>query len=191
MQTLGNIVSVNVGRPKTFDYFGHSVTTGIYKEPIGGRVTVRRLNIDGDEQADTRVFSGRQVHGGEIKAVYIYAADHYEYWREELGRDLPYGQFGENITVQGALEDAVRIGDKLRAGTALLQVTEPRTPCYKLDIKMEQPEFKQQFLASGRTGFYVRVLEEGDLATGDPVSIIDSDPSQPTVLAVVRREPAT
>lgn len=183
---LGNVVSINVGRPKTFDYFGHTVTTGIYKLPIDGRVMVRRLNIDGDEQADTRVLGGGQVHGGELKAVYIYAAEHYDYWRSELGRDLPYGQFGENLTVAGATEDAVRIGDTLRVGGALLEVTQPRTPCYKLDIKMEQPQFMTQFLASGRTGFYVRVVEEGEIGAGDELSVVESDPSQPTVLAVVR-----
>ncbi len=191
VHVLGKLISINVARPKTFDYFGHTVTTGIYKQPIDGRVMVRRLNIDGDEQADTRVFAADQVHGGELKAVYIYAADHYDHWRRELNRELPHGQFGENLTVAGALEDAVRIGDTLRVGGALLEVTQPRTPCYKLDIKMEQPEFMKQFLASGRTGFYVRVLEEGEIGAGDEMSVIETDASRPTVLAVVRRQSAS
>ena len=191
VHVLGKVVSINVARPKTFDYFGNTVTTGIYKRPIDGRVMVRRLNIDGDEQADTRVLRGSQVHGGELKAVYIYAADHYDHWRRELNRDLPHGQFGENLTVAGALEDVVRIGDTLRVGGALLAVTQPRMPCYKLDIKMEQPEFMKQFLASGRTGFYVRVLEEGEIGAGDEMSVIETDASRPTVLAVVRRESAS
>ena len=141
--------------------------------------------------SDKEAYVSSQVHGGELKAVYIYAADHYDHWRSELNRDLPHGQFGENLTVAGALEDVVRIGDTLRVGGALLAVTQPRMPCYKLDIKMEQPEFMKQFLASGRTGFYVRVLEEGEIGAGDEMSVIETDASRPTVLAVVRRESAS
>ena len=171
------IVSVNVGQPAAVKATGadgveHTVVTGIFKAPVAGRVAIRRHGLAGDGQAGTRVFDGRQVHGGELKAVYIYAAEHYSYLASELGRELPFGQFGENLTAQGMLEEGIRIGDVLRAGEALLEVTEPRGPCYKLDIRIRIPEFKTRLRASGRTGFYVRVLEEGTVAAGDAIQRI-------------------
>jgi MOSC domain-containing protein YiiM len=187
------LVSVNIGQPtavKATDAKGveHTVVTGIYKNPVEGRVLIRRHGPEGDGQADTRVFRGQQVHGGEDKAVYVYAAEHYAYWEAELQRTLTFGQFGENLTATGMLETEIRIGDILRIGEALLEVTEPRGPCYKLDIKMRIPEFHKRFKASGRTGFYTRVLEPGTVAAGDTVEIVNSDPERPTVVAVVLRE---
>lgn len=190
---MGTIFSVNVGQPKAVKAVGadgveHTVVTGIFKKPVQGPVLVRPWGLEGDGQADTRVSNGRQVHGGELKAVYLYPAEHYGLWSAELGRDLPYGQFGENLTIDGFTEDEVRIGDVLRAGAAVLQVTEPRGPCYKLDIKMEMPEFKELMRTNGRTGFYTRVLEPGLLAAGQSIERIETDAGQPTVLAVHRRE---
>lgn len=185
------IISVNIGQPTAVKATGadgveHVVVTGIFKVPVAGRVAVRRHGLAGDGQADTRVFDGRQVHGGETKAVYIYAAEHYPYWSSELGRELPFGQFGENLTAQGMLEEDVRIGDVLKAGDALLEVTEPRSPCYKLDIRMGIPEFKVRLRTSGRTGFYVRVLEEGTVAVGDVIQRIETHAARPTVRDIVR-----
>ncbi len=156
------LISVNVSLPKKVPYQGRTVSTGIFKEPVGGRVMVRRLNLEGDGQAD------RNVHGGINKAVYAYPFEHYAYWSRELGRtDFTYGQFGENFTVSGMLEDAVRIGDVFRIGSALVEVTQPRAPCFKLGIRMGMESFPMTFMSSGRTGFYMKVLEEGEVGAGD------------------------
>jgi MOSC domain-containing protein YiiM len=156
------LISVNVSLPKDIPYRGNTVSTGIFKEPVGGRVTLGRLNLEGDGQAD------RNVHGGVDKAVYAYPFEHYEYWSRELGRtDFAFGQFGENFTVSGMLEDAVRIGDVFRIGFALVEVTQPRAPCFKLGIRMGLESFPKTFLSSGRTGFYMKVLEEGEVGAGD------------------------
>ncbi len=170
------ILSVNVSFPKIVEYRGEKVETGIFKEPVADRVMVRKLNLDGDRQADLR------VHGGVDKAVYVYSIENYEYWKHELGRDdLTYGQFGENLTVEGMTDDAVRIGDVFRVGSASVQVAQPRLPCYKLAIKMENPKFPELFLLSRRTGFYLRVLEEGDVGAGDEFELIERDPEPLTV----------
>jgi MOSC domain-containing protein YiiM len=162
------LVSVNVSLPKLVDFRGQAVPTSIFKEPVGGRVLVRRLSLEGDHQADLR------SHGGINKAVYAYPLEHYALWSGELGRaDLRPGQFGENLTVEGLTEDAVRLGDVLRVGGALLQVTQPRYPCFKLGIKMGDPLFPRRFLSSGRTGFYLRVLREGEVGAGETVELVE------------------
>lgn len=154
--------------------------TGIYKTPVAGPVIVRMLNLDGDEQADLT------VHGGVHKAVYLYPAEHYEAWRAELDRDLDYGHFGENLTVTGLLEEQVHIGDQLAIGSVLLEVTQPRVPCFKLGIKMNDQRFLRRFLESGRSGFYCRVLREGSVEAGQNVELTGTDPSAPTIAEVVR-----
>ena len=167
------ILSVNVSLPKTVEYKGREVRTGIYKEPVEGRgrVMLRRLNLDGDGQGDLT------VHGGVDKAAYAYSIENYEYWQRELGRaDLAYGQFGENFTVEGMTDDVIRIGDVFDVGNAKVEVSQPRAPCYKLAMKMEMPEFLKLFLASRRTGFYFRVLEEGDVGAGDEFELVERDP---------------
>jgi MOSC domain-containing protein YiiM len=157
------LISLNVGSPRTVVWQGRKVRTGIFKNPVSGKVAVTRLNLEGDGQADLR------VHGGEDKAVYAYPAEHYSAWSAELSRELPFGQFGENLTVDGMPESEVRIGDLYRIGTALFQVSQPRTPCFKLGIKMEDEDFPVRFLESLRSGYYLRVLEPGVLQQGDPV----------------------
>ncbi len=167
------IVSVNVSMPKVVqDARGHQVETGIFKAPVEGRVRVRTLNLEGDGQADL------SVHGGVDKAVYLYPHAHYATWAAELGRDdLRYGQFGENLTVDGDLtEDAVHVGDIFRVGHAVLQVTQPRSPCFKLNLRMLMPTFGKLFLQSGRVGYYARVLEEGDVAAGDAIALLEAEP---------------
>lgn len=154
--------------------------TGIYKEPASGRVRVRRHNLEGDAQADLR------VHGGEHKAVYAYPLEHYAHWERELGRSgLAPGAFGENLTTSDLLETEVCIGDVLRAGTAVLQVTQPRTPCAKLAHKFARPQFIKEFLLSGRSGFYLRVVEEGELGAGDTVEFVRRDPNGVSVRALL------
>lgn len=173
------LLSVNVSLPKKIRHGWKTVITGIFKEPAGGRVRLGRLNLAGDGQGDLR------VHGGADKAVYAYPFEHYEHWKRELGRgDFQFGQFGENFTVEGLLEDQVHIGDVFRVGSARVQVTQPRIPCFKLALKMGLPQFPRLFMDSHRTGFYLRVLEEGEAGAGDPIERIEVDPRRMTVKEV-------
>ncbi len=163
------LLSINVSKPKPIQYGGKTVQTGIFKEPVSGTVMLREKNIDGDGQGDLR------VHGGTYKAIYGYPFEHYTHWQQELQRDdFTYGQFGENLTVEGLLETSVYIGDVFQIGsTVKLQITQPRVPCFKLAYKMGLPEFPKQFLESRRVGFYFRVLEEGEIAAGDAITRIE------------------
>jgi MOSC domain-containing protein YiiM len=165
------LLSVNVSLPKEVEYRGRRVSSGIFKEPVSGRVPLRQLNLEGDGQADL------VAHGGVYKAVYAYPFEHYGYWQSELGRDdFQFGQFGENLTVQGMLETDVCVGDVYRVGTVLLGVTQPRVPCFKLGIKMGSDDFLKPFLRSCRVGFYLRVLEEGEVGTSDTVTRVSREP---------------
>ncbi len=170
------LLSVNVSLPKGIPHRRGTVETGIFKEPVSGRVMLRTLNLDGDGQADL------VNHGGVHRAVYAYPVENYNHWRRELGRDgFGFGQFGENFTVQGMTEDDVHIGDVFRVGGALVEASQPRPPCFKLGIKMGMARFPKLFLASGRVGFYMRVLEEGEVGAGDVLDLVGSDPEQMTV----------
>jgi MOSC domain-containing protein YiiM len=175
------LVSVQVGQSRSIQHRGRTVRTGIFKQPVLFRVRARRLGLDGDAQADLR------VHGGPEMAVYAYDLSGYAHWARVLGADFPFGQFGENLTVEGMPETEVRIDDVYRIGGALLQVTRPRSPCGKLALRMERPDFPKAFLESGRTGFYLRVLEEGELGAEDPVTLVSRDPAALTVEETVRR----
>jgi MOSC domain-containing protein YiiM len=175
------VVSVNVGLPREVFWKGQSVTTGIFKEPVEGRVMLRTLNLEGDRQADL------SVHGGPTKAVYAYPAEHYRYWSRELPEmPLPWGMFGENLTTEGLREEAVNIGDRFRIGTAEVMVTEPRMPCYKLGIRFGREDMVRRFLASGRSGFYVAVLREGEVGAGDTIQRTHHEPNSVTVADIVR-----
>jgi MOSC domain-containing protein YiiM len=168
MKSDAKLISVNVGLPRLIMRDGDPVSTGIFKEPVAGRVMLRTLNLDGDRQADL------SVHGGPSKAVYAYPSEHYDYWKHELpGMKLPWGMFGENFTTAGLFESELNIGDKFRAGSAVVMVTEPRMPCYKLAIKFERPDIIKRFLASERTGFYFAVLQEGEVEAGDAIELIE------------------
>lgn len=176
-----HVISMNAGLPRNVEWRGRIVQTSIFKESVAGRVTVRRLNMDGDRQSDLT------VHGGAEKAVYVYPSEHYAYWRQELpGFDLPWGAFGENFTTAGLVEDSVHIGDRFRIGSAEFVVTQPRMPCYKLGIRFGRPDIIKRFLQSGRTGFYLAVTAEGDVAAGDAISVIATDPDGITVADVVK-----
>lgn len=175
------ITSVNVGLPREVEWRGASVTTGIFKSPVEGRIPVRTLNLDGDGQADL------SVHGGPEKAVYGYPSEHYEFWRDELpGVDLPPGSFGENLTTEGLLEAGLRIGDRLRIGSAVLRVTQPRMPCSKLGVRFQREDMVKRFLASGRSGFYFAVDEEGDVAVGDAIEPLERAAHEITVSEITR-----
>lgn len=175
------IVAISVGAPREVRWKGELVRTSIFKTPVEGPVRARRLNLEGDEQSDL------EVHGGEEKAVYAYPAEHYEFWRRELpGVDLPWGAFGENFTVEGLLEETVRIGDRLLAGTARFAVTQPRMPCYKLGLRFGDPRMVRRFLKSGRSGFYLSVTQEGEVSPGQAIALAARDERSPSVAEVVR-----
>jgi len=167
------VISVNVGLPREVASNGGRVTTGIFKSPVSGSVPVRRLNLDRDRQADLT------VHGGPYKAVYAYPIEHYPKWRGELPElELPMGAFGENLTVEGLDENTLHIGDRLRIGTSVLVVTQPRMPCYKLGIRFQRDDMIKRFLASGRSGFYFSVEEEGEVSPGSGIEILSRDPHE-------------
>ena len=170
MEAEVKLISVNVGLPRVVILNGEPVSTGIFKEPVAGRVMLRTLNVDGDRQADL------SVHGGPSKAVYVYPSEHYEYWKRELpGLKLPWGMFGENFTSGGLFESEVNIGDRFSVGSAVVMVTEPRMPCYKLGIKFGRADIVKKFLASERTGFYFAVLQEGEVGAGDPIELTEKN----------------
>ena len=170
------VISVNVGRPRIVLWKGTQVSTGIFKSPVEGPIELKQLNLCGDRQADL------SVHGGPYKAVYAYPSEHYSYWRQQLPQaDLPWGAFGENLTTEGLFEDSLYIGDQLRIGTALLQVTQPRVPCYKITIRFDRDDMIKRFIKSNTSGFYFSVVEEGQLAAGDKIEIVHRDPAAVSV----------
>lgn len=175
-----NLLSVNVGLPRVATWRGEDVATGIFKTPVAGSVMARTLNLDGDRQADLT------VHGGPEKAVYGYPAEHYTFWREQLGEELPPGAFGENLTTTGLDEATLQIGDRLRVGEAELVVTQPRLPCFKLNLRFNRPDMVRRFLASRRTGFYFAVAKEGAVKAGDAITVLARDPGGVPVADITR-----
>lgn len=173
------LVSLNVGLPRLVSWRGETLKTGIFKNPVSGRVRVRQTNLDGDRQADL------SVHGGPLKAVYGYASEHYAYWRGELPQEaLPWGAFGENFTTEGMLENALRIGDRFRVGSAVIAVSTPRLPCYKLAAKFQRDDMIARFLQSGFSGFYFSVAEEGEAGAGDEFQFLGGETPTLTVAEV-------
>ncbi len=162
----GQVVSVNVGRPRTVPWNGSTVTSGIWKAPASGRVAVGGVNVDGDDQAD------RSVHGGPDKAVYAYGLDDYRWWAGELGSELGPGSFGENLTIDGFDVSDALIGERWQIGDAVFEVSQPRIPCYKLGIRHADPEFPRRFAAAERPGAYVRIIQPGSIAAGDAVTVL-------------------
>jgi MOSC domain-containing protein YiiM len=159
-----------VGRPKIVEHRGRHVSTAIFKRPVEGKVALTRLNLEGDEQADLT------VHGGSDKAVYSYASEHYPWWQEQLPDvDFPYGKFGENLTTEGLLESDVCIGDEFQVGTAVIKVSQPRLPCYKLGIKFGRADVIKKFIRSGLSGIYFSVVQEGELSAGDEIIFLRGD----------------
>lgn len=175
------IISVNVGMPRLVMRNGEPVSTGIFKEPVAGRLMLRTLNLDGDRQADL------SVHGGPQKAVYVYPSEHYVFWKRELpDMDLPWGMFGENFTTEGMLETEINVGDRFRVGSAEVMVTQPRMPCYKLGIRFGRADIIKRFLKSERSGFYLSVLKEGEVGGGDKFELIAKNVSGVRVVDVTR-----
>lgn len=175
------VISVNVGQPREIFHEGRSIRTGIFKEPVSGRVRVNALNLAGDQQADLI------VHGGPNKAIYAYPSEHYAYWRKELSAvEFHWGMFGENLTTEGLLERDLNIGDRLCVGSVELLITEPRLPCYKLAVKFGRDDMVKRFLKSRRTGFYCAVLREGDLAADDRIQFLSRDEDRVTIADITR-----
>lgn len=176
---MAYLLSVNVGLPRDIWWRERTVHTAIWKTPVQGRRMVRRLNIDGDGQGD---LAG---HGGEHRAVFVYQIDSYRYWERRLGRsDFSYGQFGENFTVDGLADDKVCIGDRYRIGSAVFEVTQPRVTCYRVGIRMNEPQMAALLVAHGRPGFYFRVLEEGEVEAGDEIVHVAAGPERMSVAAI-------
>ena len=175
------LLSVNVGLPRQVEWNGRTIRTSIFKAPVSGRVHVRKLNLDGDQQSDLT------VHGGVDKAIYVYPSEHYGFWREELpNADLSWGAFGENFTTQGPLDDkTVRIGDRFRIGSTEFVLTQPRMPCFKLGIRFGRADMVKRFMHSGRNGFYFAVVKEGEVAAGDAIELVARDENDVTVAEIV------
>ena len=183
------LISLNLGLPRQVTWHALNVSTGIFKQPVDGRVVLRKLNLDGDRQADLT------VHGGKNKAVYCYPLHHYEYWKKELpGHELPLAVFGENFTLDfGELapnapfpEDSIHIGDRFSVGSAEVVVTQPRIPCYKLGIRFQMDDMVKRFLISGRSGFYLAVTREGEVGGGDEMTPLSQDPDAVPVSGINR-----
>jgi ferredoxin-NADP reductase/MOSC domain-containing protein YiiM len=176
---MAQLLSVNVGLPRDIPWRGKTVHTAIWKDPVQGRRMVRRLNIDGDGQGDL------EGHGGEHRAVFVYQIGSYQYWQDRLGRsDFTYGQFGENFTVDGLSDDDVCIGDRYRIGEALFEVTQPRVTCYRVGIRMNEPQMAALLTSSGKPGFYFRVLQEGEVEAGDEIIKVADGPERMTVAEI-------
>ena len=175
------LIAVCVGLPRQVDWKGKLVTTGIFKQSVSGRVPMRSLNLDGDRQADLT------VHGGVEKAIYAYPREHYDYWRQELPNEaLPWGAFGENLTVAGLLETTVNIGDRFRIGSAEVMVTQPRFPCFKLNLKFGREDMVKRFLNSRLSGIYFSVVQEGEVGAGDAIEQVSRDENNITVADIVK-----
>jgi MOSC domain-containing protein YiiM len=173
------VLSVNVGTPRQYNWMGQPVTTSIFKSPVEGEVAVLKLDLAGDEQADLT------VHGGVDKAVYAYPHEHYAYWIERGIKPLKLGNFGENLTIEGLLESGIHIGDELEIGSARFVVTQPRMPCYKLQVRFNRPEMTKVFYRSRRFGFYLKVLREGALQADAPITIVQRDPNAVSVADLI------
>jgi MOSC domain-containing protein YiiM len=164
------LISLSVARPRLTLYKGATINTGIFKKAVSGRIALRTLNLDGDQQADL------SVHGGPYKAVYAYPSEHYGFWRQEFPKmELPWGTFGENFTTEGLSEDDLHVGDRFRIGSAALMVRQPRMPCYKLAARFQRDDMIERFLVSGRSGFYFSVEQEGEVANGDSCELISQN----------------
>ena len=171
---------MNVGRPREFDYHGRSAKSAIWKSPVAGRVALRGVNLDGDDQAD------RGAHGGPDKAVYAYAAEDARWWESREGRPFAPAEFGENLTTQGIDVNAALVGERWGIGSAVLEVSEPRIPCWRLGVRMNDPLFVGRFTQALRPGAYLRIVQEGDLGAGDEIRVVERPEHDLTIRDVFR-----
>ena len=178
--TNGKVLSVNVGGVRQFEYNGHPAKSAIWKSPVSGRVAVRGINVEGDIQAD------RKAHGGPDKAVYAYAIEDIKWWESRIGRSLPHGVFGENLTTEGAEVNQALIGERWEVGTVVLEVSEPRVPCWRLGVRMDDKQFPRYFTEALLPGAYLRIVVEGDLAAGDEIKVTERPDHNLTIQDVFR-----
>ena len=178
--TVATVLSVNVGRAREFDYNGRPAKSAIWKSPVAGRIAARGVNLEGDDQAD------RKAHGGPDKSVYAYATEDLRWWEEKLGRSLQYGEFGENLTTEGIAVNDSLVGERWAIGTLVLEVSEPRIPCWRLGVRMNDPKFPRRFTEALRPGSYLRIVVEGAVAAGDEIKIVDRPNHDLTVRDVFR-----
>ena len=178
--TRGSVLSVNVGGVRQFEYHGRPAVSAIWKSPVAGRVAARGVNLEGDDQAD------REAHGGPHKAVYAYAIEDARWWAEELGRSLEYGELGENLTTEGIEVTNALVGERWEIGSTVLEVSEPRVPCWRLAVRMEDNGFPRRFTKAGRPGTYLRIAVEGALGSGDEIRIVERPDHNLTIGDVFR-----
>jgi len=176
----GTVLAVSVGGVRDFEYKGRAAQSAIWKTPVSGRVMARGVNLEGDDQAD------REAHGGPDKAIYAYAIEDYRWWQKELGRPLQHAEFGENLTTEGIDVTGALVGDRWRVGNALLEVSEPRVPCWRLGVRTDDPTFARRFTEAGRPGTYLRIIEEGDIGADDAIDVVDRPAHDVSIGAVFR-----
>jgi len=176
----GRVISVNVGKARAFEFNGHQVKSAIWKSPVVGRVAARGVNLEGDEQAD------RKAHGGPDKAIYAYAIEDVRWWERELGRALEHGQFGENLTTEGIDVNGALVGERWQVGTILVEVSEPRVPCWRLGVRMEDKTFIRRFTEALRPGAYLRIVAEGSVEAGDAIRLVERPDRGVSVRDVLR-----
>lgn len=180
MTTAGKVLSVNVGTVREFEYRGRPARSAIWKSPVAGRIAARGVNLDGDQQAD------REVHGGPDKAIYAYAVEDTRWWEQAIGRSLAYGEFGENLTIEGIEVNNALVGDRWEIGSALFEVSEPRVPCWRLGVRMNDEKFPRRFTEALRPGTYLRIVVEGDVGAGDEIRVVERPDHSLTIRDVFR-----
>jgi MOSC domain-containing protein YiiM len=178
--TRGKVLSVNVGLPREFAYKGRPARSAIWKSPVAGRVAARGVNLAGDDQAD------RRAHGGPDKAVYAYAVEDLGWWAQEIGRPLQYGDLGENLTTEGIEVNGALVGERWAIGTTVLEISEPRVPCWRLGVRMNDPLFPRRFTEALRPGAYLRILVEGEVGAGDEIQVIERPDHDLTLRDILR-----
>src|SRR5213594_2420112 len=178
--TAGKILSVNVGGVHVFDYNRSFARSAIWKSPVLGRIAARGVNLEGDDQAD------RKAHGGPDKPVYAYAVEDIRWWEQEIGRSLEYGGFGENLTTQGIEVNDALVGERWEIGTTVLEVSEPRVPCWRLGVRMNDEMFPRRFTDALRPGTYLRIVVEGDVGAGDEIRVVERPDHDLTIRDVFR-----
>ena len=177
---IAKVLSINVGKPKHFDYKGRQAKSAIWKSPVTGKIIARGINLEGDDQAD------REAHGGFDKAVYAYAREDAEWWEQQVGRPIAYGEFGENLTTEGIEVNDALIGERWQIGSVLLEVAEPRIPCWRLGVRMQDKSFPKMFTRALRPGPYFRIIQEGELSAGDKINIVEKPKHDLTLRDVFR-----
>jgi len=179
-QTAAKLVSINVGTPREFEYKGRTAISAIWKSPVAGRVAAKGVNLEGDDQAD------REAHGGFDKAIYAYAAEDLQWWEQQIEQDIEHGQFGENLTTEGIDVNNALVGEHWQIGSTVLEVSEPRIPCWRFGVRMNDKTFPKKFTQALRPGSYLRIIQEGDVGTGDEVKIIEKPTHDLTIKDIFR-----